>query len=411
MLTEYSIDHKIYIDVKEVRANCKQFCKGTRSISQLIETKGFQDVIFGRILDGTIEITASMSRRVGTAFVNKEELSELFVEDANTPKLPPAPPVIADKDLVFFKDDQGSEYDVLMRGERTRKGIYFKVKDVERVFQMDRLDKTIQKEHTAYHAGSDYQWFIVSAGDNVPNSHNERRELYLTYNGLMRVIYRSNSGVATQFRNWIDDCVFAMSWGTKDQKSKVVARSLNVDADHLRAIMKKHPNTITCLYLIDVIINDSGKRVFKYGFTNNLQRRFGEHMTTYGKDIKLDTFIFIPELDLSKAEATFRKSISVFQYTAIEGRDELISLCEDSYVMVQTIFSTIASKYCGNFREQIAYHQSRIKDMETQIVINKYECSSAIANNNAELIAAKKDVEIYQLKIQLLEMKIQALSS
>lgn len=396
--TEYLINGKTYIDLKEVRVNCKQYCKGTRSMAQLIERKNLRDTIYGLIKDGTVVVTETLSRQRGTTFVVKEELAELFIVEANASELPLAPPVIKDKDLIFFKDEDGGEYDVLMRGERTRKGIYFKMKDVERVFQMKRLDKTLQKEHTGYQVNIDYLWFIVFDGDNVPMQLNGTRELYLTYEGLIRVIYRSNSGVASQFRNWIDECVFAMNWGTKEQKIKVATRALNVDAEHLKAIMSKCPTAITCLYLLDILISENGKRVFKYGFTKNLQRRFNEHIKTYGENIKLDTFIFIPELDLSKAEATFRKSISKYQYVEIDGKDELISLCDEAYANVQTMLSTIMSKHCGNFREQNAYYQSKYREFEADIIINEERCKRIIA---------EKDCEVYKLQIQILELKLQ----
>lgn len=395
MLTEYIINDTTYVDIKDIRAEFKTYSKGTRSIPQLIERKGYRDIIYGSIVDGVIQITQTMSRKHGTTFVNKIEVAELF---ERSEELPLAPPIIEDKDLVFFKDEEGEEYNVLMRGERTRKGIYFRVKDVERCFEMSELSKTLLRDHTGYQNGTHYSWFILSSGDGVPNQHNKKRELYLTYEGLMRVIYRSNSGIASEFRCWIDECVFAMNWGTKDQKAKVVSRALNVDAEHLKAIMRKCSGSITCLYLIDICVQDRDRKVFKYGFTNDLKRRFSEHMSTYGKDIKLEKFIFIPELDLSIAEATFRRSISVHKYDGMENRDELISLCDKGYDNVQMIFSTIMSKHCGNFREINALFESEKKDYESKLIINEERCKRFMA---------EKQSEVYKLQIELLELKLQ----
>ncbi len=395
-LTEYIINDKTYVDIKDIRTEFKTYCKGTRSIPQLIERKGYHDIIYGIIVNGDIQITQTMSRKNGTTFVNKSEVAELF----NVPKekLSPVPPIINDKDLVFFKNEEGEEYNVLMRGERTRKGIFFRVKDVERCFEIPELSKTLQRDHTGYRNGIHYAWFTMSSGDAVPNRHNKKNELYLTYEGLMRVIYRSNSGVASEFRCWIDECVFAMNWGTKDQKAKVVSRALNVDANHLKAIMNKCSGSITCLYLIDIDIKDGDRRVFKYGFTNDLKRRFSEHMSTYGKEIKLEKFIFIPELDLSTAEATFRDSVSGHRYFAMENRNELISLCDKGFENVQTIFSTIMSKHCGNFREINALFESEKKDYEAKLIIKDEQCKRFMA---------EKQSEVYKLQIELLELKLQ----
>ncbi len=397
ILTEYTINDKTYVDVKDIRANHKAYCKGTRSIAQLVERKGFRDLLYGRVIGGDVELTATMSRQNGTTFVNKNEVAELF--DSAAPPALPLPPVINDKDLVFFKDDDGEEYQVCMRGKRTRNGIYFKAKDVQEVFQMPNLIKDIVKANTIHEEGRDYVVFL----SNWENVSNKQEELYFTYKGLMRVIYRSNSGIAYKFQDWIDECVFAMNWGTKEQKAKVIARALNVDADHIKAIISKCPSSITCLYLIDINVNDTNRKVFKYGYTKNIRRRFNEHMKTYGDDIKLDSFVFVPELDLPKAESLFKFSIAQNHYTGIEARDELISLDDVAYKSVQTIFSLIMDKYCGNIREQTALYECKIQELEAQLLLKDEQSKRVLAEKELEL--AHKDHQIYEMKIAMLQKK------
>ncbi len=183
-LTHLTINGKTYLDAKEIRANCKTYCKGIRSISQLILRKQYQDVVYGRVENGVVEITPTMSRQNGTAFINKDELAELFVVEENAPVIPEAPPILNDKDLFFFEDEDGRKYYVLMRGERTRGGLYFKLKDIEQLFQMKRLVDIIQKDDTVFSSGTHYQWFRVD---------NNVRELYFTYDGILRLIQKSYS--------------------------------------------------------------------------------------------------------------------------------------------------------------------------------------------------------------------------
>lgn len=64
-------------------------------------------------------------------------------------------------------------------------------------------------------------------------------------------------------------------------------------------------------------------------------RRFKEHMKRYGDDIKLDTFILLPELDLPKG-----------------------------FINVQNIFKSISRNYCGNVQEQISIYEQMVKDMK-----------------------------------------------
>ncbi len=430
-LTHLTINGKTYLDAKEIRANCKTYCKGIRSISQLILRKQYQDVVYGRVKDGVVEITPTMSRQNGTAFINKDELAELFVVEENAPVIPEAPSILDDKDLIFFKDEDGQTYDVLMRGERTRKGILFKLKDIERVFQMNRLHDIVQAETTIFVVGTHYQWFsvlpniyevgVVQDGDNASNRSQQdtKRELYLTYKGLMRIIYRANSGVGYKFQDWIDECVFTMNWGTQEQKADVVKRTINVDADHLKAIMGKSPVAITCLYLIDIGLVHDAKSVYKYGFTKDMRRRFHEHTKTYGDKIKLDTFIFIPELELSKAENVFRHSVSNYVYDGMDGKDELIALSKDAYNDVRTIFTTITDSYCGNLSIIQMQYQSMNQKLETQILVEQERHARLMAEKDVELAnkdtelankdteLANKDTELAEMKIQILELQLQ----
>ena len=397
-MNEYSLNNKTYIDLKDVRNEHKSYCKGTRTNNQLIEKKNFKDYIFGRIGvdDKQLVATEKLSRKFGSIFVNKEELKELF--ETKTPQLPPAPPLITDKDLVFFKDDDGITYNVPMRGERTQEGIYFRVKSVMEVFKMDNLHKDMIRSHTLYEEIRHYITFLLPVGDNVPNQ--QLKEMYLTYRGLLKVIETSRSGVGYKFQNWIHEVVFSAAFGTKQDKIETFKKVLNVDADHLKSIMSKSPTTISCLYLIDVNVSDNGKRVFKYGFTQTIKRRFKEHMKTYGEDIKLNTFILIPLLDLAKAEADFKNCISRYRYVK-DGEDELISLCDEAYINVQNIFKSVSQNYCGNVKDQISIYEQMIKDLthKHELEINELKMTNVQLQSKLDL--SLKDNEILQLRLML----------
>ena len=214
------------------------------------------------------------------------------------------------------------------------------------------------------------------------------------------------------FKKWIDEIVFSAAFGTKDQKIKTFSKVLNVDADHLKAIMSKSPTAISCLYLIDIGVSDDGKRVFKYGLSDNIKRRFSEHIKTYGGDIKLDTFILIPLLDLSKAETDFKKCVSRYQYKR-NNEAELISLCDEAYINIQNIFNSISRNYCGNVQEQVAYYKNRLEviELENRLILSDKDNELLIKDNQLlikdnqllikdnQLLA--KDNEILRLKMQL----------
>lgn len=121
-------------------------------------------------------------------------------------KYPPAPPII--DDLVFFEDAEGNEYFVSMRGKRTRDGIYFCADDIRRVLQMPTLKKTIMAiSKPLIH----YQQFPDSLYQD------QRNRIYLTYRGLMQVIYQCNSSIAYKFADWVDDIVLSTKAAVRER--------------------------------------------------------------------------------------------------------------------------------------------------------------------------------------------------
>lgn len=396
-IVEYSVGEKVYIDLGQL-VPLRPYAIGCASIPQLLKKKGFKDIVNGKVVSDILEVTEKRSRKYGSVFVNKEEVNELF-EEGTTEVDPPAPPIIEDEDLVFFRDQSGKEHNVLMRGERTKEGIYFRVKDVMNVFQINKLNETIQDHRSGYERNVDYNRFLITSHNDINrNGGYNTYELYLTYGGLLRVIHCSRSGLACQFRDWIDTVVFSLIWGSQEQKVEVVKKALNVSADHLKYVMSKSGISISCLYLIDVGITDDGKRVYKYGFTDNVARRFKEHMRKYGDDIKLDKFIFIPALDLSRAETEFRHSISRYKFNK-EGEAELICLCGESLLNVHTIFGTIADKYCGNMRTQIAFYENEMKEMQYRYELQLRDKDIEIGRLQACVQLRDKDIEILTLKL------------
>ncbi len=185
-IVEYQFNNKTYIDLAQL-VPLRPYASGCASIPQLIAKKKYEDIINGKVVNGALVHTERRSRKFGSVYVNKHEVLTLFDKN-NTCIDPPAPPIIDLDDLVFFKDKCGVEHKVLMRGERSAEGIFFRIDDVIRTFQMPRLDNNIQKEHTSYQFNKDYKWFNLSAEYSVLGKQHRTRELYLTYDGIMKVI-------------------------------------------------------------------------------------------------------------------------------------------------------------------------------------------------------------------------------
>ncbi len=423
-MNEYNNNDKVYVDLKEIRQRFQTYCRGCRSLKALIERKQYTDYFFGIVRDGgSIQVTEKLSCKYGTIFVAKTHVMELFDESKPAQEVLPAPPLLIDDDLAF-KDEDGVEYDVEMRGERTPDEIFFKAKDIERVFAIKALLSNTQLDHSSYRQPDHYQFFVTSDVTNQPSeealttskSYNvwnrrgekavttKRKEMYFTYTGLLKVINSSRSGVGHKFQKWIEEIVFAAMLGTTEQKVEVARKILNVDADHLRAIMTKSATKLSCLYLIKTSMKDEGKCVYKYGFTDNVHRRFGEHITKYGDKITLETFVFIPVSDLSKAETDFKNSVSKYKFK-LEGHKELVSLCDEAYTNMRTILKTISENYCGNIKEQMLVYESQLKELRFEYELKLREKDLEISNAVHKYELSMKDNQILQMRVELLELK------
>jgi hypothetical protein len=409
--TEHSLNNKIYVDLKELLP-LRPYGTGCKSLTQLIRKYQYNDVINGQVKNNILIQTEKRSFKHGSVFVSKTEIIDLFSNDTSAiVEYPPAPPILEDSDLVFFKDDDGNEHSVLMRGERTRQGIYFKVKDVERVFEMKRVSEIIQSPETIYTIVNHYKWFTIAKHNEVGNGRS--KELYLTYSGLKHMIEASQSGIGYKFKNWIDEIVFAAAFGTVEQKAATFARALNVDADHLTAVMNKTDGEISCLYLIDIKRKKEERRVFKYGYTKHLRSRFKDHMRKYGDNIELIKFAFVPEMNLSQAEAQIRAITKPLVYECGDEK-ELIALNENELESVLLTYKSVADIHCGKLRELVGKYESDINTLHStyklEIAELKHECSNKVHAAEVAALIASKDLEVLQMKVQMLEAQLKSAS-
>jgi hypothetical protein len=57
---------------------------------------------------------------------------------------------------------------------------------------------------------------------------------YLTYNGLLKIIFASRSGVAYRFQDWATTIIYAAHLGTRDERFDVAADVIDTDVESMR---------------------------------------------------------------------------------------------------------------------------------------------------------------------------------
>jgi hypothetical protein len=341
-----------------------------------------------------------------------------------------APPLLILDESEKFKDDHGNILNVEVRGERSRDKVYFNVQDVMVAFQMPNLDITLREQRTNYEKNIHYKCFIRSQQHNVLSQSNKpktytdlvtsiqktSKTLYLTYKGLLRVLFASRSGNAERFQDWAEETLFTIQMGTLEKKEELGARILNIHVDNYRAVFSKYSQSFPCIYLLSLgkvgelktelgissDIDDS-LTVYKYGHTIDMKRRLGEHGKDYSKyksvNLDLEVFNYIDSKYTSEAEGDIRNMFDSFgKSLMIDGRNELVALNTKEFDRIKKEYTRTGREYAG--ATQIL--QEEITKLTNELKFSKLETEryKTLVETN-QIIYQLKEAN-YELQLKLL---------
>ena len=299
-----------------------------------------------------------------------------------------APPIIHLSDAEKFHDVDGRVIEIETRGERHEDKIYFKVKHVSIGFEMPSLNHVLVNMEGGYKRGIDYITF-KRCTQNVSKNTNKLSSttLYLTYEGLLRVLFVSRNKNATLFRKWATQMLFTTQMGSKEQKVKLGTDLCNIPLKTYKAIFESHTSNFPSIYLLalgkvrdlratfgigDTIPDDSV--VYKYGFTRDFARRIGEHQQAYSKlpgvTVDVKWFQNIDIKYLSDAENEVEEECSAYgTRLQVPDHKELIVLNDRQFDHMQKTYRRIGKEYAGataELNEKIEELRAQIKDMDMQ---------------------------------------------
>jgi len=318
-----------------------------------------------------------------------------------------APPVIELEENEKFKDMDGKPLEIETRGQRNRKGIFFKVVDVMKAFNMPSLDTSLQHKDKGYVHNEDYYLFFNRVSLPNEQSHTIKKYLYLSYHGLLRVLFSSRTPHVKRFQEWAEQTLFVHQMGSKEEKTKLGTDLLHISYKTYKAVFDSYASTFPCIYLLSLgkvgVLRDTFNiapeikdhlTVYKYGFTDDLNRRYGEHERKYGKlpnvTLCLSTFHMIDVKYTSEAEGQVRDTCKTFQKSlVVDGCRELIALDEKEHAYIKKQYYYIGRDCAGATAEL----QHKIKELE----IDNRELKHQLEKKDDEL--EKKDLR-YQLLFQ-----------
>jgi hypothetical protein len=413
--------------------NAPIFCKGSRSTRDLIKKKNIDSkyYIYAKydskinswtITDGkSAKMDKVLIRHSYLKTINELSLNNKINEDESILK---APEILELKDSEKFKDQNNNIIEIETRGERKYDQIYFKVKDVSVSFDMPNLYRVIVDTDGNYKLDVDYKYFTCYVKINSSNQTSKKiivtKELFLTYEGILRVLFVSRNNKTKQFIKWATEILFTVQIGIPEQKNILISNMLGCSAKVVKEVFNADANTIPCVYLftfgyvkdlrssmnIDKSYKDDSI-VAKYGFTKDLSRRTGEHIKNFGNisnvDLKLKYYSYIDPQYISNAETDMKELFESLNIKLnYENFKELIIIPNIYNKIISEKYNHIGKKYTGHISELI----TKIKNLED--INQKQELNHKIELQKQQYENKLKDsqLEILQYKILMLQNNI-----
>jgi hypothetical protein len=141
-----------------------------------------------------------------------------------------------------FHDTDGNILEIETRGERDVDKIFFRVRDVMKRFDMPKLDIVLLRNDRGYERGLHFKTFH-RFNDQINylciksfKSFKREKSLFLTYTGLLRVLFVSRNKNAETFTIWATQKLFTMQMGSKEAKEILGTEVLNIKIENYRAV-------------------------------------------------------------------------------------------------------------------------------------------------------------------------------
>lgn len=264
-----------------------------------------------------------------------------------------------------FKNNDGQIFEIETRGKRTPDEIYFLASDVARSLKMNKNNFIISliNKNRGYERCVHYDTFVC---DNiVENKLTTSRRTYLTYCGMMKVLFSSRSGVADSFVKWASDTLFVIQMGTFEQKEHLVTGLFGLTKDQLKLLLKVSATPISCIYRFALgQVKELRKSmnisknipdeyiIIKCGRTDNLKRRINEHKKMYERiencKLELMGFGYIAEEHLVTAENELKNYFKESEVQILyEIHTELFACDPKNEKDICDTYGEISRKYSG----------------------------------------------------------------
>jgi hypothetical protein len=310
--------------------------------------------------------------------------------------------------------------EIEVRGERKQNKCYFKVKDVSKKFEMENLNSSLlHKDDNNYEIKLHYKYFTINKmgiNYNINGKTSIKKYLFLTYAGMVKVLFSSRSGIADKFQSWATEKLFTIQLGEKKDKQKLAGELIGINYKTIKNVFETNSSKTPCVYLFLIgNVNEllEGKYnkddlLCKYGCTDDLIRRTNEHDKSFMKEFNINVELLCFSIIEQQFKFNAETNISTYfnsNKIKYENYKELIIINKKDLHSIKEHYKLIQNSYIGCFKEL----NDKIIELEKQLIQEKHNIELLKEKHKNELkdkdIELKnKDIEVLQYKIKLLEL-------
>ncbi len=401
-------------------------CRGTRAIikNKNIDEKNY---IFMKLVNDQWILTNGSSNKFDKVFLKKsfidmiteliEDKPEKIVDDKGIEK---APDIIELEKGQKFKDNDGHIIEIETRGELTHDNIYFKVKDVMKGFDIQKLNDTLININSKYELNKHYKYFICNKTYNIGNN-TVKKEMFLTYEGILRVLFVSENNKTSSFISWATKTLFTAQLGTTEQKEELVSELMGVHPITVKNVFNTNASKTPCVYLY--LIGNANQLLYgdysdtdllcKFGCTDDLPRRCDELHKQYGKEFNTTiTLLYFSIVDIIyKFDAeTMIKQYLRSNIIVHENHKELVVINKKELSDIKKLYETIQRNFIGRYEEinnKVVYLEKEIMMLHNTITLNDEKHKNELKDKEMELKDEKHKNELKDKEFEIMTEKYQ----
>ena len=288
-----------------------------------------------------------------------------------------------------FRDAQGNVLDIEVRGERDHKSCYFLMKDVSKVFNIARLYETLTNRTSTYDEKLHYIYFNRSNPNNI-GVHSNEKLIYLTYTGILKVLFSSRTGRAENFQEWATEKLFTIQMGTTDDKEFLASKLLGVSVETVWKFLSACVRDIPMVYMlylgtvpdsIEVEGNRNDYLLFKIGQHGKEDTKCGfqgrskghtQEFKEFRHEMSYFHFVFLDPMYVSESEKCIKDFFSQFRIN-YQDKKEVYLIPRLKLDDIKEFFKHLSVIYSGNHADiQRTWDQfkndtrTRMHDMEVE---------------------------------------------